>query len=85
MPAPCCGDLAGGSRPVWVRRAGERFGNCALRHALRYYATMGVTIRCVFTDIAPCYRSRVFALACHKTRYAESLYTALHASHQRRG
>ena len=35
-----------------------------LRRAVRYYASLGVTIRRVLTDNGPCYRSKAFANAC---------------------
>lgn len=38
----------------------------ALLCAVRYYRSLGVTIRRVLTDNGSCYRSRVFALACRR-------------------
>lgn len=38
----------------------------ALRTALRYYASLGITIRRVMTDNGPCYRSRRFARLCRR-------------------
>jgi len=37
-----------------------------LRAAVRYYATLGVTIRRMLTDNGPCYRSGAFERACHE-------------------
>jgi transposase InsO family protein len=35
-----------------------------LHHAVRYYASLGVTVRRVLTDNGSCYRSKAFARAC---------------------
>ncbi|MEX1066658.1 MAG: IS481 family transposase, partial [Aquisalimonadaceae bacterium] len=36
-----------------------------LQTAVRYYASLGITIRRLLTDNGPCYRSRAFARACN--------------------